>query len=337
MLLNSKNEEETIAALKSLEELYAQHAEKLISIQQKQKEKELGIIKGVRDTLADEMSAIMQDVAKGSKSVLEGIRSLISSTLSSILKQITNQISGNIVQKAFAKVLQQKSKPDMTAIAAEQATQTARTAAAQAGAMQRTAVEQMSGAQQVAATTEKATTQIAMETSKDETIVASSAAAGQASVASIQASITAMLQMLPIMLVLSALTGLFGGGKSSKTESTGPGINLGRNPDSYYKTPRLTGIPSFDVGSWRLPADTLAMVHKDEMIVPASGGQADGVRSLLSGGAAKQAPQINLTYSAVHMGRTDADVQREMRENAKYMVKVLNSEYRRFNRGKLKG
>ena len=337
MLLNSKNEEGTIAALKSLEELYAQHAEKLISIQQKQKEKEIGIIKGVRDTLADEMSAIMQDVAKGSKSVLEGIRSLISSTLSSILKQITNQISGNIVQKAFAKVLQQKSKPDMTAIAAEQATQTARTAVAQAGAMQRTAVERMSGAQQVAATTEKATTQIAMETSKDETIVASSAAAGQASVASIQASITAMLQMLPIMLVLSALTGLFGGGKSSKTESTGPGINLGRNPDSYYKTPRLTGIPSFDVGSWRLPADTLAMVHKDEMIVPASGGQADGVRSLLSGGAAKQAPQINLSYSAVHTGRTDADVRREMRENAKYMVKVLNGEYRKFNRGNLKG
>lgn len=337
MLLSSKNEEATIAALKSLEELYTQHAEKLIDIQQKQRDKELGIIKGVRDTLADEMSAIMQDVAKGSKSVLEGIRSLISSTLSSILKQITNQISGNIVQKAFSRFLQPKSRPDMTAVAAEQATQAARTAVAQAGAMQRTMVEQTSGQMQVAATTEKATTQIATETAKDETIAASSAAAGQASVASIQASITAMLQMLPIMLVLSALTGLFGGGKSSKTESTGPGINLGRNPDSYYKTPRLTGIPSFDVGSWRLPADTLAMVHKDEMIVPASGGQADGVRSLLSGDGSQKAPQINLTYSAVHTGRTDADVRREMRENAKYMVKVLNTEYRKFNRGSLKG
>lgn len=337
MLLSSKNEEATIAALKSLEELYTQHAKKLLDIQQKQRDKELGIIKGVRDTLADEMSAIMQDVAKGSKSVLEGIRSLISSTLSSILKQITNQISGNIVQKAFSRLLQPKNRPDMTAVAAEQATQTARTAAAQAGAMQRAMVEQTSGQMQIAATTEKATTQIATETAKDETIVASSAAAGQASVASIQASITAMLQMLPIMLVLSALTGLFGGGKSSKTESTGPGINLGRNPDSYYKTPRLTGIPSFDVGSWRLPADTLAMVHKDEMIVPASGGQADGVRSLLSGGGSQKAPQINLTYSAVHTGRTDADVRREMRENAKYMVKVLNTEYRKFNRGSLKG
>ena len=337
MLLSSKNEEATIAALKSLEELYAQHAEKLLSIQQKQRDKEIGIVKGVRDTLADEMSAVMQDVAKGSKSVLEGIRSLISSTMSSILKQITNRLSENIVQKAFANILQKKSAPDMTAVAAEQTTQAARTAAAQAGAMQRTTIEQTSGAMQVAATTEKATTQIATETAKDETIVASSAAAGQASVASIQASITAMLQMLPIMLVLSALTGLFGGGKSSKTESTGPGINLGRNPDSYYRTPRLTGIPSFDVGSWRLPADTLAMVHKDEMIVPAAGGQADGVRSLLSGGDTQQAPQINLTYSAVHTGRTDADVRREMRDNAKYMVKVLNSEYRKFNRGNLKG
>ena len=284
MLLNSKNEETTIAALKSLEELYAQHTEKLLEIQQKQKEKEVGIFKGVRDTLASEMSAIMQDVAKGSKSVMEGIRSLISSTMSSILKQVTDRLAGNIVQKAFGKLLQQKSRPDMTVVAAEQATQAARTAAAQSGAMQRMMVEQTSGEMQVAATTEKATTQIAMETAKDATIVQSSAVAGQASAASIQASITSMLQMLPLLLVLSALTGLFGGGKSSKTESTGPGINLGRNPDSYYKTPRLTGIPSFDVGAWRLPADTLAMVHKDEMI-----------------------------------------------------VKVLNAEYRKFNRGILKG
>lgn len=337
MLLNSKNEETTIAALKSLEELYARHTEKLLEIQQKQKEEEVGLIKGVRDTLASEMSAIMQDVAKGSKSVMEGIRSLISSTMSSILKQITDRLAGNIVQKAFGKLLQQKSRPDMTAVAAEQATQAARTAAAQSGAMQRMMVEQTSGQMQVAATTEKATTQIAVETAKDATIVQSSAVAGQASAASIQSSITSMLQMLPLLLVLSALTGLFGGGKSSKTESTGPGINLGRNPNSYYTTPRLTGIPSYDIGSWRLPADTLAMVHKDEMIVPAAGGQADGVRSLLSGGHQNASPQINLSYSAVHTGRTDADVRREMRDNAKYMVKVLNTEFRKFNRGSAKG
>jgi len=333
MLLESKNEETTIAALKSLEELYAQHAEKLLSIQQKQKEKEVHIIKGVRDTLASEMSGIMQDVAKGSKSILEGIRSLISSTMASILKQITQQLSENIVQKAFARLLKQKGKPDMTAVTAERTTQAARTAAAQAGAMQRSMIEQTSGQMQVAATMEKATMQIATETSKDEVITASSAAAGQASVASIQASITAMMQMLPIMLVLSALTGLFGGGKSSTTESTGPKINLGRNPNSYYKTPTLTGIPSFDIGSWRLPADTLAMVHKDEMIVPARGGIADGVRNVLSSGGASSSTVVNLSYSAVHQGRTNADIRQEMKDNARYLVKVLDTECRKFNRG----
>lgn len=333
MLLESKNEETTIAALKSLEELYAQHAEKLLNIQQKQKEKEVHIIKGVRDTLASEMSEIMQDVAKGSKSILEGIRSLIASTMSSILKQITQQLSENIVQKAFARLLKQKGKPDMTVVTAERTTQAARTAAAQAGAMQRSMIEQTSGQMQVAATTEKATMQIATETSKDEVITASSAAAGQASVASIQASITAMLQMLPIMLVLSALTGLFGGGKSSTTESTGPKINLGRNPNSYYKTPTLTGIPSFDIGSWRLPADTLAMVHKDEMIVPARGGIADGVRNVLSAGGTSSSTVVNLSYSAVHQGRTNADVRQEMKDNARYLVKVLDTECRKFNRG----
>lgn len=41
-------------------------------------------------------------------------------------------------------------------------------------------------------------------------------------------------------------------------------------------------IPSYDVGSWNIPNDTLAMVHKGEMIIPAA--QAAAVRSGASGG-----------------------------------------------------
>ena len=44
-------------------------------------------------------------------------------------------------------------------------------------------------------------------------------------------------------------------------------------------------IPSFDVGAWSIPHDTLAMVHANEMVVPARGGVADSVRGLLSGGS----------------------------------------------------
>jgi len=334
MVANSKSEEATIAALKSLEDIYSQHCEKLLDISQKERSKQLQIIKSVRDTMADDMSSIMQDVAKGNKSILEGIRSLWSSTITSIIKQITNQLSSDIVQKAFKRFFttpDKSSKVDTTAIAAEQATQAARTAAAQAGSTQRYVIEQNGSQMEVAATQQKAATQISVESNKNAVIVASDQSAAISGVAAIQASITAMLQMLPMLLILSALSGLFGGG-SSTTTTDGPGINLGRSPDSYYKTPTITGIPSFDIGSWSIPADTIATVHQGELIIPAKGGQADAVRNMLSG-SAQQAPNISLSYSAVHTGRTNADVRQEMKNNAKFMVKVLDAEYRKFNRG----
>lgn len=142
-----------------------------------------------------------------------------------------------------------------------------------------------------------------------------------------------MIEMLPMLILMSVLTGMFGGGGSETTESTGAGINLGRNPDSYYSTPTLTGIPSFDVGSWRLPADMLAMVHKDEMIVPAKGGLADEMRNMLESGGQNNST-INLNYSAAHYGRTNRDVQAEIKQNAKFLVKALGTEHRNFNRGK---
>ena len=43
------------------------------------------------------------------------------------------------------------------------------------------------------------------------------------------------------------------------------------------------GLASFDVGSWELPNDQLAMVHAGEMIVPSRGGVADEFRSMALG------------------------------------------------------
>lgn len=334
MLLNSKNEETTLASLKALQDLYSQHSDKLLDIMQKEKTKQLQIITSVKNTLVDDMSSALQDVVKKAKTPLAALQSLFSATMSNILKQITNQLSSNIVQKAFSKFLSKDSKPDTAAIAAEQATQAARNAAAQAGAAQRYIIEQNGDHLELVAVQNKAAMQEGIEAAKNATIVASDQAAAASGVSAIQASITSMLEMLPTLLILSAITGLFGGGGSSTTESTGPGIDLGRSPDSYYKTPTLTGIPSFDVGSWSIPQDTLARVHKDELIVPAKNGSADNVRNMLTGGAKSgSGMQVNLTYSAVHTGRTNADVKAEMKENAKYMVQVLESEHRKFNRG----
>jgi len=39
---------------------------------------------------------------------------------------------------------------------------------------------------------------------------------------------------------------------------------------------------SFDVGSYRVPNDQLAMIHKDEMVIPSRGGVADQFRSMLN-------------------------------------------------------
>lgn len=341
MINNSKNEETTISSLKNIEDARSQHSLKMLEIAEKEKQKQLQMITSIKNTLVDDMSSAFQDVVKKAKTPLEALKTLFTTTMSNILKQITNQLSSDIVKKAFSKFLNkddEKNKKTKSPIAAqEQADQAARTAAAQAGATQRNAIEQSSDQVQVAATQGKTQTQLGLEEGKDQAIVASSQAAGQASVASIQASITAMLEMLPTLLILSAITGLFGGSGSSTTESTGPGIDLGRSPDSYYKTPTLTGIPSFDVGSWSIPQDTLARVHKDELIVPAKNGSADNVRNMLTGGTKSgSGMQVNLSYSAVHTGRTNADVKAEMKENAKYMVQVLESEHRKFNRGKSK-
>jgi hypothetical protein len=48
-------------------------------------------------------------------------------------------------------------------------------------------------------------------------------------------------------------------------------------------------IPGFDVGSWELPSDTIAKVHKGEMIVPAQGGRADALRAMLGSGIPRPA------------------------------------------------
>ena len=168
-------------------------------------------------------------------------------------------------------------------------------------------------------------------------ITTSAVASGQAAVASIQASIEAMISMLPTLLLLSALTGLFGGGGSSTSESTGEGVNLGRSPDSYYQTPGNLKLPSFDVGTVSVAHDMMAMIHKDEVIIPQP--FAEGAREFIQNGgfngkSGNGDVNVTLSYTAAHYGRTNKDVQAEMKENARYMVGLINKEARNFNFGK---
>lgn len=341
---NGKSANEAMRIFNELYALKVQHGKKEKELDDSLVKEKIKKIEQISGTLKDSMSQAFQDVLTRQTTFLNALKSIWSTTMKSVLKQFTDTISQTIVNKAFDKQMKAAEDPkkidpakkigDQARIVAEKATQGKLTAANAQGNTQRLAQDQVTGQQQIIAREVKANTEQAIETAKDTSITASAQAAGQASVASIESAITAMIEMLPMLILMSVLTGMFGGGGSKTTESTGPGINLGRNPDSYYSTPTLTGIPSFDVGSWRLPADTLAMVHKDEMIVPAKGGIADGMRNMLESGGGQSAPTINLNYSAAHYGRTNKDVQAEIKQNARFLVKTLGTEHRNFNRGK---
>ncbi|TCL33587.1 hypothetical protein EV210_11745 [Anaerospora hongkongensis] len=342
---NGKSADEAIRILNELYALKVQHEKKEQELERSLVDEKIKKIRQISDSLKDSMSQAFQDVLTRQANFLDALKSIWSTTMKSILKQFTDTISQTIIKKAFDNQIIKNDEKDIrrspkknvgnqAKVVTEKAAQAQLTAANAQGNAQRLAQDRVSGQQQIMTRGLKAEAEQAIETTKDTNITASAQAAGQASVASIQSAITAMIEMLPMLILMSVLTGMFGGGGSKTTESTGPGINLGRNPDSYYSTPTLTGIPSFDVGSWRLPADTLAMVHKDEMIVPAKGGLADGMRDLLGSGGGQSTPTINLNYSAAHYGRTNKDVQAEIKQNARFLVKALGTEHRNFNRGK---
>lgn len=347
MVANAKNTDDLMSTLKSIEQAYSQHTGKIMDLDNQVWKEEQKNILEVKSTLTDSMSQGLQDIVNRTSTFLGVLHSMWSSVMNSILKQLTNSFSKGITDKMFAGALGGNS--DSGVIKKAKDSQNTITKFTQQGASQRAAINTAASQQEITATQTKTTTETALETTKDQAVTtsaaasgaavtASSTAAGAAAVQSIQASIQAMLQMLPTLLILSAITGLFGGGGSKTTESTSS-TNLGRNPDSYYSTPKSAfSLPSFDIGAWKLPRDMVSLVHENELIVPTQGGMADNVRSLLAGGlqpaAATSSPTFNLNYTAAHYGRTNADVQNEMKQNARFLVKTLNQEWRNFNRGK---
>ncbi len=58
-------------------------------------------------------------------------------------------------------------------------------------------------------------------------------------------------------------------------------------------------VPSFDVGSWNIPGDTMAMVHKGEMIIPAA--QAEAIR----GGGGAAGGGVNIHFNGPVYGQKD--------------------------------
>jgi hypothetical protein len=99
------------------------------------------------------------------------------------------------------------------------------------------------------------------------------------------------LEEIAVANAALGLTNLFGGGLGSLLGLGGGGGGGGKG-----------GIPSFDVGSWSVPGDTLALVHQNEMVVPAQGGTADAVRSMLTGGFGGNGSNVSIAINNPSVG-----------------------------------
>lgn len=90
----------------------------------------------------------------------------------------------------------------------------------------------------------------------------------------------------------------------------------------------MAGLASFDVGSWSVPGDMLAMVHQGEMILPAStAAQVRSGAASLGGGGAAGGSNVNISINALDT-QTGAQF---LKNNAAVIAQTLVGQSRNFS------
>lgn len=89
----------------------------------------------------------------------------------------------------------------------------------------------------------------------------------------------------------------------------------------------VASVASFDIGAWRIPNDQLAMVHKNELVMTASQGEA--FRNLVeSGASAPPAPQVHAPVN-FHIHAMDAPgVASFLQGNGRAIMKAMAAHVR---------
>lgn len=282
---------------------------------------QLDFIKDMQDAFSNAVNGVI----KGTTKLKQAFRDMGSAILNSVVNSITKPMV-----ERFSASLTRMLGLDRQYLATKQA------------------IDRGAKAAEVASTAQAEASKTALVTAGGQAQIAATTAAGVAATATATTTTAANMSMLEAIgtalssipwygwVGLAILAGVANARSASGGSNAPQATNLGRNPDSYYQTPYYVGMPSFDVGSWRLPNDMVAQVHKDEMIVPAKGGVADNVRALLSGkaalagtnGAMVFSPNISINASAID-GR---GMKKALQEAGRDLVEVLNKEYRNFNR-----
>ena len=84
------------------------------------------------------------------------------------------------------------------------------------------------------------------------------------------------------------------------------------------------GALNFAEKGWDVPADSLAMIHKNEMVLPAH--LADKVRNMTGAGGKNSAGDLH-----VHIHAMDSqDVERALKNNQSALFKILKGGHRNF-------
>ena len=226
------------------------------------KEAQLKNILEVKNSMTNSLSQAFQNIITGARGLLSAISSVFRSIGNTILKQFTDRWASTITDKLFGGMLGGKG-PDQGRVAQETATQTAITGVAAAGNAARLAAAKASnmaaGASGAAAAT---------------SIVTANAAAFGALLAMITAMAAAIAAIPPagpamaaaMTAGVAAATGVLTGATSAAMATI---------------STSMSGVASFDTGTWSVPKDMLAMVHEGEPIIPAP--FADSARKVLSG------------------------------------------------------
>lgn len=128
------------------------------------------------------------------------------------------------------------------------------------------------------------------------------------------------------LAILAGVSSAQSAGNSSSSST------MNRGSGSYYGNSSVGSMPSYDTGSWSVPGDTMAMVHKKELIVSNNGGQADMVRGILSGQVA--APGSGFTHAPTYNVQAidGKGLGRVLRDNSRDVAQGLYRSSRNLTR-----
>jgi len=226
----------------------------------------------VADGMASSMANATTQMVTGQQTLLRGTGSIISSLMTKVLdfsyKMAGRWIADRFLELAGTQTAETgKTIATATGTAARSGIQGAAAASENAGFLVRAARWLATELGMTTATTTSAVTRTASEIAADTTRQATTAAVNAASAES-----------------YAALAAVQAASSVASTPFVGPALAVAAAASTLAAMQPYVALASLDVGAWNVPGDMAAVVHKGEMVVPAT--YSEGLRSQMSGGGA---------------------------------------------------